>query len=103
MRAICAATEAERPRAIHALFAAYWGRGEDVSEPRVVRAALDAAGLDGAALLAATDDPATKHALRTQTDRAVQRGVFGVPTMFVGDEMFWGQDRLDWVERALVR
>jgi 2-hydroxychromene-2-carboxylate isomerase len=102
MRAICAAPDEQRVSAIHALFAAYWARGEDVSDPKVVIAALDAAGLDGAGLLARADDAAIKDDLRVRTDRAVEKGIFGVPTMFVEGEMFWGQDRLDWVERALT-
>jgi 2-hydroxychromene-2-carboxylate isomerase len=101
MRAICAAGEPERVRAIHALFAAYWARGEDVSEPAVVIAALDGAGLAGASLVERADEPDIKDELRRRTERAVLKGIFGVPTMFVKDEMFWGQDRLDWVERAL--
>jgi 2-hydroxychromene-2-carboxylate isomerase len=102
MRAICATREEERVRAIHALFAAYWARGEDVSEVAVVRAALISAGLDGAALVTRADEDAVKEDLRARTQRAVEKGIFGVPTMFVRGEMFWGQDRLDWVERALA-
>lgn len=101
MRAICATPAAERPRAIHALFASYHVRGEDLADPAVVQAALDGAGLPGAALLAATETDAIKNDLRERTDRAVSRGVFGVPAMFVEGELYWGQDRLDWVEDAL--
>ena len=78
-------------------------RGEDVSQPAVVRAALDGAGLDGAASIARADAPDVKDELRRRTDEAIARGVFGAPTFFVGDEMHWGQDRLDFVERALGR
>ncbi len=102
MRALCALPERERVRAIHALFAAYWARGEDLSQPAVVVAALDAAGFDGAALVRRADAADVKDDLRARTERAVARGIFGVPTMFVRGEMFWGQDRLDWVERALA-
>ena len=101
MRAICATDEDDRVAAIHALFSANWARGEDVSDASVVRAALDAAGLDGTALVAHAEDGEIKDDLRARTDRAVAKGVFGAPTMFVGGEMYWGQDRLDWVERAL--
>lgn len=89
------------PAASHALFTAYWVRGEDVSAPAVVRAALDGAGLDGAALVARADDAAIKDELRRRTDEALAKGVFGAPTFFVGDEMFWGQDRMHLVEREL--
>jgi 2-hydroxychromene-2-carboxylate isomerase len=91
------------PAASHALFAAYWERGEDVSAPEVVRAALDGAGLDGAALVAQADAPAIKDRLRRRTDEAIRRGIFGAPTFFVGDELYWGQDRLHLVERELQR
>lgn len=91
------------PAATHALFAAYWERGEDVSVPEVVRAALVGAGLDGATLVAKADDPAVKDELRRRTDEAVRRGIFGAPTFFVGDELYWGQDRLHLVERELLR
>lgn len=103
MRAILATPEPERVRAIHALFAAYHARGEDLEDASVVEAALDGAGLPGAATVARTEEASIKDELRARTDRAVRRGVFGVPAMFVEDELFWGQDRLDWVEAALAR
>lgn len=81
--------------ASRALYAAYWLRGEPIDDPAVVRAALDAAGLDGAAALAGADRSDVKDALRARTDRAVAEGVFGVPTIFFGGEMYWGNDRLD--------
>ena len=52
-------------------------------------------------LLALAGDPATKEALKAATEEAVRRGVFGAPTFFVGDQMFWGQDRIDFVKEAL--
>lgn len=103
MRAICATPESDRVRAIHALFAAYHARGEDLADPVVVTSALDGAGLDGSALVGRAEDPAIKDDLRARTARAVERGVFGVPAMFVDGELYWGQDRLDWVEDALSR
>jgi 2-hydroxychromene-2-carboxylate isomerase len=59
-------------------------------------------GCDGDALVGALDDPATKAGLREETDEAVRRGAFGAPAMFVGDRLFWGNDRLPLVERALT-
>jgi 2-hydroxychromene-2-carboxylate isomerase len=100
------AAEAALPRASKALFEAYWVRGRDVSQTEVVREALDQAGLDGAALVRLADEPRIKDALRARTDEAIARGVFGAPTFFVtapgvpGD-LFWGQDRLAFVEKAL--
>jgi 2-hydroxychromene-2-carboxylate isomerase len=100
------AADAEIPRASKAIFAAYWGRGRDVAEPAVVREALDDAGLDGAGLIARAEDPAIRADLRARTDEAVAHGIFGAPAFVVtapgvtGD-LFWGQDRLDFVEKAL--
>ncbi len=106
LRATLAAEEAEIPRASKALFAEYWVLGRDVAQPDVVRAALDRAGLDGKALVARAEDPAIKTALRERTAEAVACGVFGAPAFVVtapgvvGD-FYWGQDRLDFVEKAL--
>jgi 2-hydroxychromene-2-carboxylate isomerase len=58
--------------------------------------------LDGPELLALAAEPAVKDQLKAQTETAVQRGVFGAPTFFVGEQMFWGQDRLDFVRAALL-
>ncbi len=101
MRAILAAGD-DRVAATHALYRAYWVESLDVSEPEVVRDALDRAGLDGAACVERAGDPSIKDALRAQTDRALGRGVFGAPSFFVDGELFWGQDRLDFVARALA-
>jgi 2-hydroxychromene-2-carboxylate isomerase len=67
----------------------------------VIKAALDGAGLDGAALLAQSERPEVKELLKRNTDLALQRGVFGVPMIFVGERSFWGNDRLEFVEQAL--
>lgn len=101
LRALLAAGDAPRPRATHALFRAYWVDGLDVARPEVVRDVLQGVGLDGAACVAAADTPAIKDALRVLTDEATARGVFGAPAFFVGDELYWGQDRMQFVERAL--
>lgn len=81
-----------------AVQAAMWEAGEKMDDPEVVRRVLDAAGLDGAALIAATQDPEVKAELIANTEAAVARGVFGIPTFFVGAEMFFGKDRLGQVE-----
>ena len=67
----------------------------------VVGAVLHEAGFDGAAMLALASLQEVKDLLKAQTQAAVDRGIFGAPTFFVGDEMFWGQDRLEFVRDAL--
>jgi DSBA-like thioredoxin domain len=62
---------------------------------------LQRAAIDPEQLLSAMEEQETKDPLRRNTDEAVRRGVFGAPTFFVGQEMFWDNDRLDWVEEAL--
>jgi 2-hydroxychromene-2-carboxylate isomerase len=62
---------------------------------------LDKAGVPAAEVLAAVERQDIKDALRRNTDEAVSRGVFGAPTFFAGSEMFWGNDRLEFVEEAL--
>jgi 2-hydroxychromene-2-carboxylate isomerase len=84
------------------VYPAFWAEGENLGEPEVVVRVLEKAGLEGRALLEAAGDPAVKAELRASTEEAVARGAFGAPTFFVGDEMFFGNDRLDFVERALL-
>jgi 2-hydroxychromene-2-carboxylate isomerase len=84
-----------------AVFAAAWGDPLDLGDEEILRALLRRAAIDPDELFRAIDEQSTKDELRRQTEAAVERGVFGAPTFFVGDEMFWGNDRLDWVERAL--
>lgn len=101
MRAVLAAGEEGRVAASHALYDAYWVRGEDVTSAEVVATALDRASLDGRAIVDRTQDPEIKQELFDRTAEAVRRGVFGVPTFFVAGEMFWGQDRLAFVANAV--
>jgi 2-hydroxychromene-2-carboxylate isomerase len=86
---------------IDAMMTAMWVNGLDASDADVVRGILDAAGLDSAAILAACNDPEIKSELMANTEKAATRGAFGVPTFFIGDEMFWGKERLAQVEAAL--
>ena len=84
------------------VFRAMWVEPLNLNDPGLVAEAWRAAGFDPQALLALAGDAEVKAALRATTDEAVARGVFGAPTMFVGDEMFFGQDRLDFVREALA-
>ncbi len=85
-----------------AVFQAIWVDGMNMNDPATVGGVLQAAGFDAAELVALANAQATKDQLKATTQEAVTRGVFGAPTMFVGDDMFWGQDRLDFVREALA-
>lgn len=85
-----------------AVFTAMWVEEKNTGDLDVLREVLTAAGLDADALFAATQEPAIKQQLIDNTEEAVSRGAFGAPTFFVGGEMFFGQDRLDFVEEALA-
>ena len=85
-----------------AIFTSMWVRALDFNKPEVVADTLTQAGFDPAAVKTMAGDERTKAALRANTDEAVARGAFGAPTFFVGDEMYWGQDRLFMVEQALA-
>lgn len=85
----------------HRFYRAYWAEGRDIGQGEVVAQILGEAGLDAAAVRARASSDEIKDELRRRTDEAVARGIFGVPTCFVGDELYWGQDRLDMVEAAL--
>ena len=86
---------------LDAIFKAMWQDKRNLGDPAVLAATLDAAGFDPQALLALVGDQEVKDALKASTEEAVKRGVFGAPTCFVGNEMFFGQDRLDFVAEAL--
>ncbi len=104
MRAATAAAEAGCARAF--LLAALrlgFVHGRDLSDPAAVKDAALRAGVDGEELLAAASTPEVKDALRARTEAAVAAGVRGVPTVLVGTEAFWGDDRLEDAARALLR
>ncbi len=88
---------------VEAVFRAMWEEGLKLDEPEVIRAALDGAGLDGAGLLARTQDSAVKDRLLANTEAAVARGVFGAPSFFVEGELFFGKDRLGAVEDEIAK
>ncbi len=94
--------EGSRARLVTGLMRAVWAESRHVSEPDVVADVASAAGLDGAALVAAANEPEAKARLRRQTDDAIAAGVFGVPTMIVDGELFWGYDDFPYLERFLA-
>ncbi|WP_339844149.1 2-hydroxychromene-2-carboxylate isomerase [uncultured Halopseudomonas sp.] len=84
-----------------AVFTAMWVDEQDMGQPEVVGKVLAAADFDPSALGERLSDPEVKQGLKETTEEAVRRGVFGAPTIFIDDEMFFGQDRLDFVEEKL--
>jgi 2-hydroxychromene-2-carboxylate isomerase len=74
-----------------------------MNDPDVVAAVLQLAGLDGARLIARTQEPEIKERLLKNTEASVARGAFGSPTFFVGDEIFFGKDKLRDVEDEIAR
>ncbi len=85
-----------------AMFQAIWVDAQNMNDPATVAGVLQASGFDAPALLALAGEQAVKDQLKAATEVAVGRGVFGAPTFFVADQMFWGQDRLDFVREALA-
>ena len=88
---------------VDAIFAAMWERGLKMDDPAVIEGALVAAGLDAQRLMQATQDPEVKAALLANTQAANDRGAFGAPTFFLGDQMWFGKDRLGEVEEAMLQ
>jgi 2-hydroxychromene-2-carboxylate isomerase len=86
---------------LKAVFEGMWVRQLNMADPQIFAAVLEEAGFEAADLERRANEPATKEALKGTTEDAVSRGVFGAPTFFVDDEMFFGQDRLDWVAARL--
>ena len=84
-----------------AIFTAIWVEARNLNEPDVIGQVLRDAGLDPAELMNRIGEQTVKDQLIANTEEAVNRGVFGAPTFFVGDQMFFGQDRLDFVAEAL--
>ena len=104
MRGFLAAREAGQGEAyLEAGLRGLWEEGLNLADPAVLAARLDRAGLEGAALIARAQAPEIKAALADSTEKAVARGAFGLPTFFVGDEMFFGKERLGQVEEELSR
>jgi 2-hydroxychromene-2-carboxylate isomerase len=84
-------------------FRAMWAEDRDLKDEAVLRAIAATGGLDPDAALAAIETPAIKDRLKANGEEAIARGVFGAPTSIVGDQLFWGNDRLSFVEAALRR
>jgi len=94
---------AEREALVSALFRAVWARGLHISDPSVVERLADEVDLRGPILVAEAQSPECKALLHAQTRDAIRRGVFGVPTMEVGNELFWGYDDFPYLELFLAQ
>lgn len=79
-----------------------WEDGLKMDDPEVYAKAFQEAGFDGAQLREATQDPEVKAKLVSNTEAAVQRGVFGIPTFILGDDIFFGKERLGQIEEMLT-
>jgi len=101
--AIAAQTEGVFARYVDEVFSHMWAEPKKMDDPAVVQAALAASGLDADRLIARTQEPDVKDRLLKNTQASVARGTFGSPTFFVGDEIFFGKDRLRDVEEEIVR
>ena len=89
-------------RYVDAVFQAMWVQPRNMGDPAVLGEVLAAAGFGTEAFMALVSDPEVKAQLVATTEEAVARGAFGAPTFFVGDQLFFGQDRLDFVRQALA-
>jgi 2-hydroxychromene-2-carboxylate isomerase len=92
---------ARMPVYVDAVYHAIWVDGRNMNEPATVAMVLKEAGFETPQFQGLATDPAVKEQLKAISSEAVGRGVFGAPTFFVGDQMYWGQDRLDFVKEAL--
>ncbi len=88
-------------RHLEVLFQAMWVDGCNLADAGVLAAVLQQAGLDPLAFAALADSPEAREGLRLDTEQAVERGVFGAPSFIVDGQLFWGQDRLPFVEQAV--
>ena len=88
---------------IEALMPAIWEEGLDVTDAGALAAVLTRAGFDAESLVAKAQDPTIKQAVIDHTEKAVERGAFGIPTFFIGTEMFFGKERLGQIEEMLAK
>ncbi|MGA3141170.1 MAG: 2-hydroxychromene-2-carboxylate isomerase [Xanthobacteraceae bacterium] len=101
--AIAAGLDGVLPRYVDEMFKHMWAEPKDMDDPAIVAAALKESGFDAERLLARTQEQDIKDKLLKNTQEAVDRGTFGSPTFFVGEEIFFGKDRLRDVEEEIVR
>ena len=100
--AIAAEMEDIAPQYLDVMMTAMWEDGKKMDDPEIIKAVLDAAGIDGAHILTRIGEADVKARLVANTESAVQRGAFGIPTFYVDDEIYFGKDRLRDVEEAIA-
>ncbi|MFN4353797.1 2-hydroxychromene-2-carboxylate isomerase [Parvibaculum sp.] len=100
--AIAAEKENILPKYLDAVMAAMWEDGKKMDDPDVIKVVLDAAGIDGAHILARIGEADVKAKLVANTENAVERGAFGIPTFYVDGDIYFGKDRLRDVEEAIA-
>lgn len=104
MRAALVANDVNAcPAFARRIFELYWSEDQDIADPKIIAQACTAAGLDPVATLAQADSEARRAELKANTEILIARGGFGTPTFYVGDDMYFGQDRLILVREALAR
>ncbi len=101
--ALAAEAEGILPAYTEAVFQAMWEKSLKMDDPAVIAAALTEAGLDAEKLIALSQTPEIKAKLAANTEASVTRGTFGIPTIFVNDEIYFGKDTLRDVEEEIVR
>jgi 2-hydroxychromene-2-carboxylate isomerase len=103
-RVTLATDEAARPELVARIYRANFAEERDIANREVLSDILVELGHDAAGTFSRADSPAVKDALRAETDRAIALGIFGAPSLVVGSELFWGNDRieaaLDWAKRS---
>ena len=104
MRGLLAAQELDcENQYVDVVLSAMWEKDLNMGDPEVVLTTLSADGLDANTILELGQTDAIKEKLKANTQAAADRGAFGIPTFFVGDDMFFGKDRLEQVEEALMK
>lgn len=97
------ATQGKEIAFASAVFEAYWARDEDISQESVLLRLCQQIGVDGDEFLTGIGQPQIKDGLKNNTEEAIRRGAFGSPTIFLGDDMYFGNDRLSLVRAAVLR
>jgi 2-hydroxychromene-2-carboxylate isomerase len=86
----------------HAVLAGLWAEEKDTGDPATLRSIIASCGLDADAIMKAGEAPGMAEKREAYTKHAIEQGVFGAPSFVIDGEIFWGQDRLDFVDRKLA-